>query len=230
MRNHSHLSIDRPVHSNDTSRRFTAKLEDLALTTLGHDGSSIAGRPGEIQRTIGNPRHRLLAPLLFNLVYKAGIVDGRNKRSSFGLASDQLEESEEFRTNLRQLYRQYDGIDPHHLGLYFDTLAFGDKPGYETGELQMILLPSAESLEAGILARESQVCLRGLQEVAPLITRIEGATVSGIPIIRLRPDFDPDKLATFVEKCKKELLPVRLELDAITIEGIDRRSNKLASA
>jgi len=225
MKNYSHLSIDRPVLEDASSTRLTAKLSGLATEILGHDNAAATDSDGSV-RVVGNPNFRLLLPLHFNLLYRSGLTDSRNKASSFGIAADKLENSQEFYDELIAVYAMYDGIGPEEVALYFDAVAGGDKPGYKVGETQIDLLPSLEQPEAGFLARESQVCSRGLFRVASRIAQIQSPHINSVPLIRLDPELADEDVGKFIKEVKR-ILPVRLSLGELSIDGLDRRSRAI---
>lgn len=227
MRKNSYLSIGRSVEQNATSDRFMAKLTELTNRSFGHDGSSSTNDDGVV-RVIGNPNFKLLLPLEFNLLYIAGVIDSRNKSSSFGLAADKLEEDDEFSDDMRQLYMAYDGIGTDEIALYFNSMTIADKPGYRAGELQLGLNPDPENELAPFLVREAQVCSRGLLRVAPRITQIQAPHVNTVPLLKLSRDVPDDQITDFAGRLE-EILPVRLTLGELTIDGVDRRSRSISA-
>ncbi len=225
MRNYSYLSIDRPVVEDASSNRFTAKLNDLASEILGHDNASVTNSGGSM-RVVGNNRFRLLTPLQLNLLYRSGMTDSRNKASSFGMAADKLENDDEFSHELIDLYAKYDGIGPNEVPLFFDSLALGDKPGYKLGETQIDLLPSIEQTETGFLAREAQVCSRGFTKVDSRIAQVQSPQFNAVPLLRLEPGLSDAAVERLSQEIKR-ILPIRLTLGELSIDGVDRRSRAI---
>lgn len=211
----------------DDADKLTAKIYHYANEAFGHDGSSIVA-DGNLYKSVGNPLFSVLRPLQCNLLYRAGVIDGRNKASSFCGAQERLERIYKLEDKLEALHQKYDGIDPNRLDAWFDLPVLGSKPGYDIGESQLFMpLIQGEDEQgvevAGLLLEEAQICATGLAEVAPRVGSPQAPLFPGIPLVRIFADCPAERRGVFVEKIRASgAFPVRLTLGDFSIDASDR--------
>lgn len=206
----------------DDADKLTAKIYHYANEAFGHDGSSIVAE-GMHDMSVGNPLFSVLRPLQCNLLYRAGVIDARNKASSFRGAQERLERIYGLEKKLKALHLKYDGIDASGFDAWFDVPVLGSKPGYEVGESQLFMPLRQESLEAGLILEEAQICATGLAEAAPRVGSPEGPLFPGIPLVRIFADRPTEGREIFIEKLRASgMFPVRLTLGDISIDASDR--------
>lgn len=221
MAGYSRLSFSRQVQSTEEVHRFTAKVNHFAHEIFGHDGASLT-RDTDYLKSVGNPRYKLLKPLELSHIWRQGEVDQRNRASSSRRAEEKIARSTEFSQEMKALQNRYEGLDFTKLPVSFGSVALGHKPGYENGEIQVVLTPNLGEPELRYLVEESQLCSRALATTK--IGQFEGPGIPSVPLLRLDPDVTTNELADFTKHLTEGVLPVTFILGSLVLESQDKAS------